>query len=234
MPLPQDIRPVFQDIQDTLVRSDSPDRAIADREDEGAVGRPGDRTSRCSSTGKRPCRLAAKASRRGACLFISGKLSADARSTPAITSTSLGILHDATTALEDTTYLFICNGGGLVFRREQLHPGISIGKSSNSPRQAAAPQRRPPSSGPAASSRQRGLSRQSRAFRQVSADRSCLCRARVDLDRAGRAVSTSRLCQRQAEPTPSCFRSGCLDLPNAPVLSGSGPPPCVPVSSTRR
>ena len=24
MPLPQDIRPVFQDIQDTLVRSDSP------------------------------------------------------------------------------------------------------------------------------------------------------------------------------------------------------------------
>ena len=37
-----------------------------------------------------------------------------------------GILHDATTALEDTTYLFICNAR-FVFRREPLYPLHELG-----------------------------------------------------------------------------------------------------------
>ena len=38
MPLPQGIRPAFQNIQDTLVRADHPDRAKSDIIDESAFG----------------------------------------------------------------------------------------------------------------------------------------------------------------------------------------------------
>ena len=55
-----------------------------------------------------------------------------------------GILHDATTALEDTTYLFICNGAVLFFD-ENGFTRYTIGKSWRScalkPRRRCGPKR---------------------------------------------------------------------------------------------
>ena len=40
-----------------------------------------------------------------------------------------GVLHGATTALEDTEYLFICNGGGTVLRRRRVDELLCRGRN---------------------------------------------------------------------------------------------------------
>ena len=73
MPLPQDIRPVFQDIQDTLVRSDAPWIERSPRSRQGAVDRPGDRhLGPTPSLEEGPRRAAAQASCRRPCLYHVG------------------------------------------------------------------------------------------------------------------------------------------------------------------
>jgi len=108
MPLPQDIRPVFQDIQDTLVRSsvkvlwigrETGTWASLHHWKKGYVAPPHKHLA-------------------GAHAFIiSGKLQVrnGVLNAGDYVYEPSGILHDATTALEDTTYLFICNGAVLFF-----------------------------------------------------------------------------------------------------------------------
>ena len=86
MPLPQDIRPVFQDIQDTLIRSDAPwiEQSPLSKVKVLWIGRE---TGTWASLHHWKKGYAAPP----------------------------GVLHDATTALEDTTYLFICAGPVLFF-----------------------------------------------------------------------------------------------------------------------
>ena len=62
-------------------------------------------------------RAAAQASRRRACFILSGKLQVRTGVLNAgdYVYEPSGMLHDATTALEDTTYLFISNGAVLFF-----------------------------------------------------------------------------------------------------------------------
>src|SRR5216110_2085822 len=90
MPLPQDIRPVFQDIQDTLVRSDSPwiERSPQHKHLAGAH-----------------------------VYILSGKLQVRDGTLNAgdYVYEPSGVLHDETKAVEDTTYLFISNGPVLFF-----------------------------------------------------------------------------------------------------------------------
>ena len=105
MPLPQDIRPIFQDIQDTLVRSDSPwvEQTPLSSVKVLWVGRE---TGTWASLHHWKKGYAAPPHKHlaGAHVYIlSGQLQVR------------NGLHDATTALEDTTYLFICNGAVLFF-----------------------------------------------------------------------------------------------------------------------
>ncbi len=85
---------------------------------QGAVGRARNRDlDLVAPLEKGLCRATTQASRRAHAFIVSGKLqvrngvlnAGDCVYEPS------GILHDATTALEDTTYLFICNGAVLFF-----------------------------------------------------------------------------------------------------------------------
>jgi hypothetical protein len=119
MPLPQDIRPVFQDIQDTLVRSDAPwiQRSPLDSVKVLWVGRETGTWASLHHWKKGYVAPPHKHLAGAHAFIISGKLqvrngilnAGDYVYEPS------GILHDATTALEDTTYLFICNGAVLFF-----------------------------------------------------------------------------------------------------------------------
>ena len=119
MPLPQDISPVFQDIQDTLVRSDAP-----------WIEQTPLRRSRCCGSGARPapgrhCTIGKRATSRRRTSTSPARMPISSRANCRCETACLnagdyvyepsGILHDATTALEDTTYLFICNGAVLFF-----------------------------------------------------------------------------------------------------------------------
>ena len=119
MPLPQDIRPAFQNIQDTLVRATDPwieqsptakmkvlwvspessTWAVLIHWKKGHVARPHKHLG-------------------GAHAFVvSGKLQVrdGVLNAGDYVYEPSGVLHDTTTALEDTTYMFICDGSVLYF-----------------------------------------------------------------------------------------------------------------------
>jgi anti-sigma factor ChrR (cupin superfamily) len=119
MPLPQDIRPAFQNIQDTLVRADSPWIEQSPTASMKVLW-----TSKDSSTWavlihwKKGHVARAHKHLGGAHAYVisrkiqvrDGVLNAgDYVYEPS------GVLHDSTTALEDTTYMFICDGSVLYF-----------------------------------------------------------------------------------------------------------------------
>ena len=119
MPLPQDIRPVFQDIQDTLVRADSPwiERSPKDKLKVLWIGRE---TGTWASLHHWKKGFAAPPHKHlaGAHVYIlSGKLQVRTGTLNVgdYVYEPSGVLHDETKALEDTTYLFICNGPVLFF-----------------------------------------------------------------------------------------------------------------------
>jgi anti-sigma factor ChrR (cupin superfamily) len=119
MAFPQDITPVFQDIQDTLVRADQPWVARGPLASVKVlwIGR---------ETGtwavlyhlKKGCVVPPHKHLAGAHTYIfSGKLQVRNGVLDAgdYVYEPSGVLHDATTALEDTTLLFISNGAMLFF-----------------------------------------------------------------------------------------------------------------------
>src|SRR5712675_889778 len=119
MPLPQDIRPVFQDIQDTLVRSESPwiERSPKDKLKILWIGRE---TGTWASLHHWKKGYAAPPHKHlaGAHVYIlSGKLQVRTGTLNAgdYVYEPSGVLHDETKAVEDTTYLFISNGPVLFF-----------------------------------------------------------------------------------------------------------------------
>jgi len=119
MPLPQDIRPVFQDIQDTLIRSDAPWIQQTPQSSVKVlwIGRE---TGTWASLHhwKKGYAAAPHKHLAGAHVFIvSGKLQVrdGVLNAGDYVYEPSGVLHDATTALEDTTYLFIATGPILFF-----------------------------------------------------------------------------------------------------------------------
>jgi anti-sigma factor ChrR (cupin superfamily) len=119
MPLPQDIRPVFQDIQDTLIRADASwiERSPQDKLKVLWIGRE---TGSWATLHHWKRGYAAPPHKHlgGAHVFIlSGKLHVRDGTLDAgdYVCEPSGVLHDATTALEDTTYLFIATGPILFF-----------------------------------------------------------------------------------------------------------------------
>jgi len=119
MPLPQDIRPVFQDIQDTLVTADarwietSPTHSTFIFE----VGEETGTFALLIHWNKGHVAAPHKHLAGAHAFVVSGKLQVRNGTLNAgdYVYEPSGILHDATTALEDTTYLFICNGAVLFF-----------------------------------------------------------------------------------------------------------------------
>jgi gentisate 1,2-dioxygenase len=119
MPLAQDIRPVFQDIQDTLIRSDSPwiQQTPASAVKVLWVGRE---TGSWASLHQWKKGYAAPPHKHlaGAHVFIvSGKLQVrdGVLNAGDYVYEPSGVLHDETKALEDTVYVFISNGPILFF-----------------------------------------------------------------------------------------------------------------------
>src|SRR5262249_21658633 len=113
MPLPQDIRPVFQDIQDTLIRAAAPwiERSPKDKLKVLWIGRE---TGTWASLHHWKKGFAAPPHKHlaGAHVYIlSGKLQVRTGTLNAgdYVYDPSGVLHDETKALEDATYLFICN-----------------------------------------------------------------------------------------------------------------------------
>ena len=119
MPLPQDIRPVFQDIQDTLVRSDAPwiQQTPLSSVKVLWVGRETGSWASLHHWKKGYVAPPHKHLAGAHAFIISGKLQVrnGVLNAGDYVYEPSGILHDATTALEDTTYLFICNGAVLFF-----------------------------------------------------------------------------------------------------------------------
>jgi anti-sigma factor ChrR (cupin superfamily) len=119
MPLPQDIRPIFQDIQDTLVRSEAPwiQQSPMSAVKVLWVGRETGTWASLHHWKKGYVAPPHKHLAGAHAYVISGKLQVRSGTLNAgdYVYEPSGILHDATTALEDTTYLFICNGAVLFF-----------------------------------------------------------------------------------------------------------------------
>ena len=119
MPLPQDIRPAFQNIQDTLIRADAPwiEQSPTSSMKVLWVGRESGTWAVLIHWKKGHVARPHKHLGGAHAYVISGKLrvrdgvlnAGDYVYEPA------GVLHDATTALEDTVYLFICDGTVLYF-----------------------------------------------------------------------------------------------------------------------
>jgi anti-sigma factor ChrR (cupin superfamily) len=119
VPLLQDIRPAFQDVQDTLARAETPwiEQSPLSRVKVLWVGRE---TGTWASLHHWKKGYAAPPHKHlaGAHVYIlSGRLQVRSGVLKAgdYVYEPSGVLHDATTALEDTTYLFICNGAVLFF-----------------------------------------------------------------------------------------------------------------------
>jgi len=119
MPLPQDITPVFQDIQDTLVRSEAPwiQQSPMSAVKVLWVGRETGTWASLHHWKKGYTAPPHKHLAGAHAFIISGKLQVrnGVLNAGDYVYEPSGILHDATTALEDTTYLFICNGAVLFF-----------------------------------------------------------------------------------------------------------------------
>ncbi len=119
MPLPQDIRPAFQNIQDTLVRADAPwvEMSPTSRMKVLWVG-PESGSFNLLVQWKKGHVARAHKHLGGAHVYIlSGKLQVRDGTLDAgdFVYEPSGVLHDATTALEETTYLFLCQGPVLYF-----------------------------------------------------------------------------------------------------------------------
>jgi anti-sigma factor ChrR (cupin superfamily) len=119
MPLPQDIRPIFQDIQDTLVRSEAPwvQQTPMSSVKVLWVGRETGTWASLHHWKKGYVAPPHKHLAGAHAFIVSGKLQVrnGVLSAGDYVYEPSGILHDATTALEDTTYLFTCNGAVLFF-----------------------------------------------------------------------------------------------------------------------
>ena len=119
MPLPQDIRPVFQDIQDTLVRSEAPwiEQSPMSAVKVLWVGRETGTWASLHHWKKGYTAPPHKHLAGAHAYVISGKLKVrnGVLNAGDYVYEPSGILHDATIALEDTTYLFICTGAVLFF-----------------------------------------------------------------------------------------------------------------------
>ena len=119
MPLPQDIRPVFQDIQDTLVRSDAPwiEQSPMSKVKVLWVGRETGTWASLHHWKKGYVAPRHKHLAGAHAYVLSGKLQVrdGVLNAGDYVYEPSGVLHDETTALEDTTYLFICNGAVLFF-----------------------------------------------------------------------------------------------------------------------
>lgn len=119
MPLPQDIRPAFQNIQDTVVRAEDPwiEQSPTSKMKVLWVS-PDSSTWAVLIHWKKGHVARAHKHLGGAHVYIvSGKLQvrdATLNAGDYIYEPS-GVLHDATTALEDTVYTFICDGSVLYF-----------------------------------------------------------------------------------------------------------------------
>ena len=130
MPLPQDIRPVFQDIQDTLVRSEAPwiQQSPMSAVKVLWVGRETGTWASLHHWKKGYTAPPHKHLAGAHAYVISGKLqvrngllnAGDYVYEPS------GILHDATTALEDTTYLLSARRRPIL-RRERLYSLHELG-----------------------------------------------------------------------------------------------------------
>ena len=124
MPLPQNIRPVFQDIQDTLVRSDSPwiEQSPTAKMKVLWVGRE---TGTWASLHHWKKGYAAPPHKHLSAAFafiLSGKLQVRDNVYKAgdFLHETNGMIHGATTALEDTEYLFFCDGPVLFFDKDNF------------------------------------------------------------------------------------------------------------------
>jgi len=119
MPLPQDIRPVFQDIQDTLVTADARwiETSPTSKMKVLWVGQETGTFALLIHWNKGHVAAPHKHLAGAHAYVISGKLQVRNGTLNAgdYVYEPSGILHDSTTALEDTTYLFICNGAVLFF-----------------------------------------------------------------------------------------------------------------------
>ena len=119
MPLPQDIRPVFQEIQDTLVTADARwiETSPTSKMKVLWVGQETGTFALLIHWNKGHIAAPHKHLAGAHAYVISGKLQVRNGTLNAgdYVYEPSGILHDATTALEDTTYLFICNGAVLFF-----------------------------------------------------------------------------------------------------------------------
>ncbi len=119
MPLPQDIRPAFQDIQDTLIRSDAPwiEQTPMSRVKVLWVGRETGTWASLHEWKKGYTAPPHKHLAGAHAYILSGKLQVrdGVLNAGDYVYEPSGVLHDETKALEDTTYLFICNGPILFF-----------------------------------------------------------------------------------------------------------------------
>ena len=119
MPLPHDSRPVFQDIQDTLVRSEAPwiETSPTSKMKVLWVGPETGTFALLIHWTKGHVASPHKHLAGAHAYVVSGRLQVRDGTLDAgdYVYEPSGILHDATTALEDTTYLFICNGAVLFF-----------------------------------------------------------------------------------------------------------------------
>src|SRR3954447_26192549 len=119
MPIPQDIRPVFQDIQDTLVRSEAPwvEQSPMSKVKVLWVGRETGTWASLHHWKKGYVAPRHKHLAGAHAYVLAGKLQVrdDVLNAGDYVYEPSGVLHDQTTALEDTTYLFICNGAVLFF-----------------------------------------------------------------------------------------------------------------------
>jgi quercetin dioxygenase-like cupin family protein len=119
MPLPQDIRPVFENIQDTLMRSDSPWIETTPMSKVRILW-IGPESGHWAAVINWKKGYAAPPHKHlaGAHVFVlSGKLQVRDSTLNAgdYVYEASGVLHDATMALEDTSYLFISTGPYIFF-----------------------------------------------------------------------------------------------------------------------
>ena len=117
--MPQDIRPAFQDIQDTLVRADVPwiEQTATSRVKVLWVGRESGSWMTLHFWKQGHAARPHKHLGAAHVYILSGKLQVRDGTLNAgdYVYEPAGVLHDATTALEDTTYLFQCQGPILYF-----------------------------------------------------------------------------------------------------------------------
>ena len=119
MPLPQDIRPAFQDIQDTVVRAEEPwiEQSPTSKMKVLWVSRDSSTWAVLIHWKKGHVARPHKHLGGAHAYIVSGKLQVrdDLLNAGDYVYEPSGVLHDETKAVEDTTYLFISNGSVMFF-----------------------------------------------------------------------------------------------------------------------